>query len=93
MMMCIEIPARNPVVTGNREQGGQPAGAEQADGDEDDADHEGKQRGQLAIGIGPATAIAASAPAKIGAMVESAWTDMNRLAPKAAKASDPAAKA
>ncbi len=33
----------------NREQGGQPAGAEQADGDENDTDHEGKQRRQLAI--------------------------------------------
>jgi hypothetical protein len=35
----------------------------------------------------------ATPPAKIGAMVESAATDMKRLAPKAAKASDPAAKA
>ncbi len=33
----------------NRKQGGQPAGAEQADGDEDNTDHEGEQRGQLAI--------------------------------------------
>jgi hypothetical protein len=37
--------------------------------------------------------IEATPPAKIGAIVESAATDMKRLAPKAAKTSDPAAKA
>jgi hypothetical protein len=41
----------------------------------------------------PIAAIEDRAPAKIGAMVESAATDMKRLAPNAAKASAPAAKA
>ena len=41
----------------------------------------------------PGTASATSAPAMIGAMVESAPTEMKRLAPKAANAKVPAAKA
>ena len=48
-MMWTEMPARKPVVTGNRQQRGEPAGPQQADGDENDADQQRKQRGQLGI--------------------------------------------
>ncbi len=34
---------------GNREQGGEPTGPQQADGDKDDPDHNGQQRGQIGI--------------------------------------------
>ena len=77
----------------NGQKVGDEAELERAAANENQPDREAeRRRGRWRNAAGPAAASTASAPAKIGAMVESAPTERRRLSPKRANPIAPASK-
>ncbi len=93
MMMCTEMPARKPIVTGTESRSAIQPNRKTPAATSNSPTITARAAASARYSPEPDAASIASPPAKIGVMVESAPQDRKRLLPNAANANEPAQNA